>query len=195
MAIIPPSKPKASRSRVIAAAQKQWAGDNPGKDLPSLFVLAVRAYYDASIAPAGNNIGDYDDAFFVVTPQGMTAWNGNTDPSRYGWNPGAEKYMARLKPGCYKMRRWKHKGQYWAFGQAGVPVTVERIKQDGAIAMTEAGSFGINLHRGGERGTSSEGCLTVPPEQWTRFQSTLQFAADSLEGGVFDVILYEGPIV
>lgn len=194
MARTPPSKPKAPRKTVVAAATRQWQIDHPGKPLPEFFVLAVRAYYDATFAPAGNNISEYDDAFFIVSPDKMTAWNGNTDPSRYGWNAGAGKFMARLRVGCWKMVRWKHKGKYWAFGQGSHPVTVDRIRQDGTIAMSETGQFGINLHEGGNFGTSSEGCPTVPKPQWPSFQNTLQTNLDASRQGYFDFILIDGPI-
>lgn len=190
---IPNMKPGASRETVIAAAKKRWAIDHPGDPFPAQFVLAVRGYYDKTISPPGNNINAYDDAFFIVTPDGMTSWNGNTDPTAYGWNKSANKYMARLRAGCWKMRSVIHRGKYQAFGQASDPVTVDRVRQDGSVAKQDTGEFGINLHLGGYNTPSSAGCNTLPPTQWGDFRNTLnKFLAKF--GPVFDFILIEGEI-
>lgn len=175
-------------------ARERWERDHPGIALPDFFVLAVRAYFSRTIAPDGNNVGCYDDAFFVVSPLGFSAWNGNTDPSRYGWNPNADKFMARLAPGCYRFIRRMHRGRYWAYGQGENPVTVERIREDRTVAVTETGCFGIDLHPGSENGTSSEGCNTVPPGQWGAFDSRLHGTMRKLGSGHFAFILIEGPI-
>lgn len=190
---IPNAKPKASLELVIRTATTQWQKDHPGIPLPEFFVLAVRAYYAQTIAPAGNNLSAYDDAFFIVSPLGFTAWNGNTDPSRYGWNPNAGKYMARLKPGCWKFGKVLHRQSYQAFGQV-LPVTVERIRKDGSIAITETGDFGIHDHIGGNNGTSSEGCVTHPAHQWTAYRNELNRIIAALGAKQYDFILVEGPI-
>lgn len=192
---LPPSRPKASLAVVAAAAEKQWALDNPGIPFPRWYVLAVRSYYDASIAPAGNNINAYDDAFFVVSPEAFNSYNGNTDPTRYGWNPNADKYMARVKIGCHKMVKRRHRNKYQAYGQGGNMITVERIKKDGSIAITETGNnFGIDIHPGGDNGTSSEGCLTLPKTQWPSFNKNVSYLLDFYKDTVFDLILVEGPL-
>lgn len=192
---IPPSKPHASLSVVMAAAEKA----NGGKPLPAVFVLAVRGYYrDTMGVPRSNDYGIFDDAFFIVSPFGFSAWNGNSDPSRIGWNGNAGKFMARLKPGVYTYQRLKHHASrpdgYMAFGQGERPVTVERLRQDGTIAQTETGYFGINLHRAGINGTSSEGCCTVPREQWEDFRDTLSDAMRKSAVSSFSLILVDGPI-
>jgi lysozyme len=192
--------PRASLATVSALAAAAYAAAYPGRPMPDTYVVAVRAYYrDTMGQPGKNDYGIYDDAIFIVTPEGMSAWNGNTDPSRIGWNPGAGKYMARLKPGVWQFRRLKHHpgrpDGYMAFGQGDKPVTVERIREDGTVARTETGCFGINLHRGGVNGTSSEGCQTVPRDQWPLFDRTLAEALEESEGIWFPYILLEGPIV
>lgn len=159
-----------------------------------MYVVAFRAYYEDSMGkPDENDVGIYDDAVFIVTPTHFSSWNANTDPSRYGWNSGAGKYMARLKPGVWSFRRLKHKIHsptgYMAFGQGSAPVTVERIRKDGSIAITESGCFGINLHRGGNSGTSSEGCQTIPVAQWPAFDKRLaEIAGDDR----FPYVLIDG---
>jgi len=191
---IPKSKPKASRNLVIAKATEAWAKEHGTAPLPDRFVFAVRGYYSQTIGEPGNDISCYDDAFFIVTADGMTAWNGNTDPSRYGWNPHAGKYMARLKPGCWWFRPLIHRGKYQAFGQGENPVTVERIRQDGSVAKTETGEYGINLHLGGVNGTSSEGCCTIPPSQWSDFRKELNNVLALAGLKRFAFILVDGPI-
>jgi lysozyme len=195
--MIPRSKPKASRTQIAAAAHAAWIADGKDEfDFPDSFVFAVRGYYiDSMGKPGSNDVGIYDDAIFIVTPDFFESWNGNTDPSRYGWNAGAGKFMARLKPGVWSIRRLKHKinspSGYMAFGQGSDPVTVERIRQDGSVAITDMGCYGINLHRGGNSGTSSEGCQTIPPEQWPEFDKTL---SKIIGEGRFAYILADGPI-
>lgn len=191
----PSSRPQASLAVVMAAAEKAFA-----RPLPDIFVLAVRSYYRDTMGEAGtNDYGMYDDALFVVSPLGFSGWNGNTDPSRLGWNPNAGKCMARLKIGNYKFRRLKHRARrpdgYMAFGQGPNRVVVERLRKDGTIALTESGEFGINLHRGGNSGTSSEGCLTVPTGQWPQFDKMLSGVLETTGMKDFDLILIEGPLV
>jgi lysozyme len=195
--MIPPAKPKATRGKVEPAALKAWKqAGRKAEDFPETYVAAFRAYYRDSMGKVGvNDVGMYDDALFIVTPTHFSAWNANTDPSRYGWNANAGKYMARLKPGVWSFRRLKHKmsspNGYMAFGQGSRPVTVERIKADHTVATSETGLFGINLHRGGNSGTSSEGCLTIPPGQWPAFDKRL---AALIGPDWFPLILIDGPI-
>jgi len=200
MPITPPAKPKAPEAVVRAAAAKAWQAKHGTKQLPSLYVLAVRGYRRDSMGePGQNDVGIYDDAIFILSTHGMTAWNANTDPSRYGWNPGAGKYMARLAPGVWKFRRLKHHFSrpdgYMAFGQGEEPVTVQRIASNGKVMQTDTGTFGINLHRGGMAGTSSEGCLTIPREDWADFDATLFHRLTEAANLSFPLILIDGPIV
>lgn len=191
---IPQSRPKASLSVVMAAAKAEWEKTNT-TPLPSLFVLGVRGYYDSTIGEAGNDINAYDDAFFIISPLSMTSWNGNTDPTRYGVNPRADgKCMARLKTGCWTMRPRMHRGKYQAYGQEESPVTVERIRANGSISRTETGCFGIDLHLGGINGTSSEGCQTVPPDQWEKFRKELNATLHLNKVKKFSYILINGPL-
>jgi hypothetical protein len=192
---IPNSKPKGSLAKVCAAAERQWRAAGNASALPDFFVLAVRGYYRDSMGRVGSNdLNQYDDAFFIVSPLGFSAWNGNTDPTRYGWNPNADGYMARLAPGCYHFQSLIHRAKYAAFGQGPAAVKIERIKSDGTIAKTSTGCFGINLHRGGINGTSSEGCLTVPVEQWEKFHAILYDLMKRLPGEGVALVLTEGPI-
>lgn len=196
---IPPAKPAASEATVRAAAATAWKARHGDAPMPSLYLLACRGYFrDTMGAPGRNDIGIYDDAIFILTTHGMSGWNANTDPSRSGYNSKAGKFMARLATGVWKFRRLKHKASspdgYMAYGQGEYPVTVQRIREDGTIATTENGCFGINLHRGGLSGTSSEGCLTIPREHWAAFDSALFHSLTAASNMSFPVILIDGPI-
>jgi len=122
-------------------------------------LVGIRGYYRDSMGARGvNDVGMFDDALVVVSPNVHAAFNGNVDPTRLGWNPKVRKPMAQLKPGVYRYKLGKHglrtKNPYKALVQAG-PVTVLRGEKE------ETGWFGINIHAAG-RTTSSEGCQTVP---------------------------------
>ena len=130
-------------------------------------VVGIRGYYRDTMGAKGkNDVGIYDDALIVVSPNVHAAFNANVDPSRLGFNAKAGKPMAQLKPGVWRYKIGQHginRGNpYKALVQAA-PVTV--LRGDGE----ETGYFGINIHRGGNNSTSSEGCQTVPPQQWPAF--------------------------
>ena len=117
-----------------------------------------------------NDLNMYDDMVAWVSPNGIQAFNYNTDPTRVGWNKNAGKYMAMLVPGIYDFVMRKHRGRYDAFGQGGNQVAVYRCDSGGRVVEVEEGLFGINIHQGGENTTSSEGCQTLPPSQWKSFK-------------------------
>lgn len=126
-------------------------------------LLAIRGYYSKTFAPEGNNIGVYDDAIFLVSENGYYPFNANTDPSTL------KPRVARLKAGTWWYRlgihnisKAKHR-QYPALVQAA-PVTVSRYKTG-----DDTGWFGINIHKGSRNSTSSDGCQTIPPDQWNSF--------------------------
>lgn len=177
--MIPRERPKLTRLELHAALVGRF-GDAEVKRLgwgDTLIIVGVRGYYRDTMGAVGeNDRGLYDDAMFVVGPTEFEAFNANTDPSkvRKGSGVGAGKGMAVLKPGIWRAYQFgKHKQQYEALIQTGGKVTVVR---DHAIEpYDDTGRFGINIHRGGNTTTSSEGCQTLPPEQWTRFiQRTTQ---------------------
>jgi hypothetical protein len=155
-----------------------------------IILVAIRAYYRDTMGATGkNDFGMYDDALFWLAPSALAAYNGNTDPSRIGWNPNAQKFMARLCSGLWRYIKWKHRNRYWAFGQGGNKVTVDRLREDGSVAKTETGVFGINVHRGGEHGTSSEGCVTTVANQWQMFKDQGYYLLDRFEQKDFPFIL------
>jgi lysozyme len=75
--------------------------------------------------------------------------------------------------------------QYPAICQRAGVVTVTR---DGG--KVDTGMFGINIHKGGYKGTSSEGCQTIHPDQWQRFYSTMERLAKSIHGDKYKSQVY-----
>ncbi len=173
---IPPNKPRMSASELIPKLTAL------GLDVRAhpLIIVGVRGYYrDTMGAPGANDIGIYDDAIFIVSPHHFSAYNANTDPSGrkpgHGFSP-ATRGRARLMPGVWMAYRFaQHDGPntapYDAICQRAGPVTVMR---DGTPDYEHTGHFGINIHKGGYRTTSSEGCQTVYPNQWPAFISAAQ---------------------
>jgi len=160
------TRPKLAEADVLAKVRALGIGPRD-----KLFLVGIRGYYrDTMGKPGVNDRGIYDDAIFIVAPGiHFSAWNGNTDPSRYrnGAGTGAGKGMASLNTGLWRAYRFGlHKGQYRALVQTGGKVTVTR---DGTPPYEDTGYFGINIHKGGYTTTSSEGCQTVHPDQWSAF--------------------------
>lgn len=167
MSIIPINKPRAKQD-VIESLIASAGVDR--KKYP-VVVVGVRGYYlDSMGKPGVNDRGIYDDAIFLCTPTMFGAFNGNTDPSKYrkGKGTGSGRGMASLKPGLWTVYTYStHNGSkpHMALCQREGKVTVVR---DGNPNYDDYGNFGINIHRGG-KGTSSEGCQTIPPSQWKSF--------------------------
>lgn len=162
------AKPKMTREVVekILKANKLDFSKHP------VILVGIRGYYLDSMGVKGeNDRGIYDDAFFWVTKNSFVSFNGNTDPSRVkkGKGTGSKKGMANLVEGVWTYQQGKHNGSspHMAFRQAAA-VKVLRDGIDGNYE--ETGWFGINIHRGGQNGTSSLGCQTVPVAQWKAFK-------------------------
>lgn len=165
-------------------------------------------YRDTMGKPGQNDRGIYDDAAFIIGPNGFQGFNANTDPSveRTGvatLQPGRYKY----KPGIHGLSRPKAQ-QYAAFVQAS-PVIVYRDDTAHVAAGTDSDNFGfclgggrwtdakwwpadrfaINLHRGASNSTSSLGCQTIPPDQWDAFHSALMLELRRNSVTEFDLVV------
>lgn len=143
-------------------------------ELDKCYLIGIRGYYlDSMGKPGVNDRGIYDDALIWISPNMMSSFVGNCDASRYrkGWGRGAEKGMASLAPGLWNYKMGIHYGSvpHEAFRQAD-EVIVNRDGTNGSYA--DKGMFGVNIHRGGNNGTSSLGCHTIPPSQWQAFKGT-----------------------
>jgi len=180
MSILPKSRPQATRAQIERLIPKSV------KDAYTVILVAVRGYYRDTMGKTGvNDRGIYDDAIFIVSPDCFIAYNANTDPS--AWKPN----VSSLKLGTHLYRKGKHKiaspNGYAAFRPAtkdeGLPVT-----RDG---VGDSIGYAINIHRGGNTGTSSLGCQTLPPSQWDSFKSTAYLQMDKYGQKVIPYVLTE----
>lgn len=159
-------------------------------------ILGIRGYFDN---PGENERGVYDDGASIIgaAPDEFRAFNWNTDPSKqspgmavlqpgeYDWTKGIHgmHHLDLSNPRDKAALEWlnDHVGQdhpdpyyrltYWAFRQAG-PFTVLRDGQTVPETITDPSHWPwIDGHHGGLNGTSSEGCQTVPIEQWREFRA------------------------
>ena len=165
--------PLASKELVQRLALEAWQNDGNQGPLPKVFNLAVRGYRFKTMGnPERNDVGIFDDAFFLVTPDGFYPENANTDPSAF------KKGVSVLNLGVHLYKKGKHKiaspNGYAAFRPAtkdeGLPVT-----RDG---QGQSIGYAINIHRGGNYTTSSLGCQTIPPAQWEAFRSLVYSLMD-----------------
>lgn len=125
--------------------------------LTPVFILALR----------GKEIGIYDDAMFVINLHTgvFEPYNANTDPSKQ--TPG----IATLVPGLHPYKKGPHH-----IGKPNAYPAFRPATPDEGLPVYRAGKSGIyrgiaiNIHRGGINTTSSAGCQTIPPGQWSEFQ-------------------------
>lgn len=181
--ILPNSKPKMSKEDVLSLIT--------GFDLDAYPVrlVGVRGYYKETMGnPVKNDRGIYDDAIFLLTPDGFISYNANTDPSIF--KPG----VASLKAGGpYLYKRGLHgvsgDHPYMALRQYG-RVTVTR---DGGTEYTDtaASPFFIDIHKGGFNVTSSLGCQTIYPTQWEGFLATVIDQMERHEQEIIPYVLVE----
>ena len=153
-----------------------------GVDQSKVSIVAIRGYYLDSMGVAGRNDRRiYDDAMFIVHPNGIERFQANTDPNGYrkGRGTGSSKGMAMLKPGIHRFGKGLHKGAQ-AFRQC------ERftVIRDGDPPYPDTGWHAINLHSGGYTSTSSLGCQTVPKATWQRFKRTVYDLLDECQNPV-----------
>ena len=171
--MVPPSRPRITRAEVEALL----APFGIDRVLHPLLVLGIRGYY-ASAEGGENQIGIYDDAIVLVSPDSILRCNGNTDPSRRRLGHGTDeaKGMASLRAPqvCYAHVL----GMHHPDKPTGYPALVQRaghvtVIRDGTPPYEDTGDFGINIHHGGSSTTSSEGCQTIHPDQWSQFWESL----------------------
>jgi lysozyme len=185
-AIVPPSRPKATREEIARIANRAlWPAA-----VPRVYVVGIRGYYKRTMGdPTKNDRGLYDDALVIVTPDTFAAFNANTDPSRQ--TPG----IATLCPGVHPYRPGNHGlskpgGGYPAFRPA-TPNEELPVMRDGQPRKTTG--IALNIHKGGHTTTSSAGCQTIHPDQWDEFHGTLTRALAKAVQFQFPYILTEQP--
>lgn len=206
---VPTSKPQASLDTVRFVALSRWRKDGHQEPLPQVYVLAVRGYWKSSMGdPGRNDVGVWDDAFFLVTPNTMLAERANTDPSRVGWNAGVGKPYFMLDPGIWYFYPGAHKGVRPAFRQADDADVAKRlgIPHEGKFTGTRMWGFGdkrnyketghqqVDIHPGGIENTSSWACLTLPKARAKVWLQTATAELKAYSQKLLPVILIEGPI-
>ena len=165
--MLPPSRPQQAKSKTQALLTK-------ARVVVAVALVGIRGYYrDSMGVPGENDRNIYDDAVFLLSSNAYATFNANTDPSI------RRKGIAVLKPGVHRYRKGKHGlskpgGGYPALRPAThgeqLPVTRDETGDSMGIA--------INIHRGGFRTTSSEGCQTIYPSQWESFISLVYSEMD-----------------
>jgi len=196
MSIIPASKPQEKRRDTIARI--------PSDVLAKYHVIlvGVRGYYRDSMGVVGKNDRSiYDDAIFVLVNPVLPvvaagdiidsgeflSFNANTDPS---YSDKAKPDVAVLALGTHLYKQGRHRisrpPSYPAFRPAtkdeGLPVT-----RSGKASV----GIAINIHKGGNTGTSSLGCQTIPPAQWESFRSTVYMLMDRYGQKIIPYVLTE----
>lgn len=190
MSILPPSRPRASRDLVYSLALAKWKSEGNSGDLPENFIAVVPGYYWRTMGdPNKNDRGIYDDAFFIFGKETFAAFNGNADPSVY------RKGISTLLPGVHWYRKGNHGisrpgGGYPAFRPATAGVRLP-VRRDGEEGRSKRDGVANNIHRGGWRGTSSEGCLTIPPNQWDAFYALQVSEMSKAKQPRFPVIIFD----
>ena len=163
--------------------------------MPKMYVVGVPGYYWRSMGnPQSNDRGIYDDALFVVSPSSFISFNGNTDPSNH------QKAVATLLPGVHLYKPGNHGisrpgGGYPAFRPATRGEALP-VKRDGESRIPSSRpGIAINIHRGSRNSTSSLGCQTVPPDQWSEFYAVVRGEMKRHGQKTFEYILLdEGPL-
>ena len=143
-----------------------------------LVVVAVRGYRPEMGTPNQNDRRIYDDAHFIVTPDQIIKFSGNTDPNgfRKGSGTGSGKGMAVLNTGVWFYGKGPHNGRP-SFRQCA-PVQVTR---DGNPPYQDFGWFAINWHSGGDTTTSSLGCQTNKPYDYSVLKDFIYKKLDELD--------------
>lgn len=148
-----------------------------------LFLYGVRGFFPKIGPTAGNDRGIYDDAIFLMDSFGWESWNANTDPSKH--RPG----IAVLRPGVWFFKKGKHGYSRGNPYPALVQATDFAIVRDGG--KLETGQFMINIHKGGNYETGSEGCQTIVKDQWPSFIDSVYRKMEKYDQPMIPYILAE----
>lgn len=137
------------------------------------FILGVRGYYIIEGKSGENRRGLYDDAIFLFGDK-FSSFNANTDPS------DSKLGRAVLQTGTYQYQIGLHNRNAQPPRQhiALVQSAKVKIRRDGE-PFAQDGFYGINIHRGGRLQTGSEGCQTIPSDQWDEFIKQVRLTMDN----------------
>lgn len=177
---VPNSRPKMKEADVLQLLAPYALNAYPVR------LLGVRGYYKQTMGnPLRNDTGMYDDAIFVVSPDGFASFNANTDPSVI------RKGVAVLKPGgpyLYKVGLHNMKNPYTALRQYGRVTVLRDGKEE---TDTAAEPFYIDIHKGGINTTSSLGCQTIALSQWMAFLNLVKDWTRRHEQKIIPYVLVE----
>jgi len=130
-------------------------------------IIGIRGYYLDSFGKRGENDRNvYDDVILIISARKFETFRANADPSVY------RKGIATMKTGVHRYYKGKHKNRYWALRLVGEQVPVTRDGQGSSIGVA------LNIHKGGNRTTGSEGCQTLMPADWDDF---IEIVYDEME--------------
>lgn len=169
MAAIPNSRPKMTKEDAL----KELANFT-NLDAYAVKVLGIRGYYKSTMGnPLKNDRGIYDDAMFIIAPDMFASFNANTDPSinRSGIATLVAPQVVLYQVGIHGI---SGKNPRQAFRQASFGIKVSRDDKQGVFIDTPSAPFWIDIHDGGQYTTSSEGCQTIPNQQWASFNESLK---------------------
>jgi lysozyme len=177
--VLPSSRPKEVRKSIEKLL-------NGLAVLDEAVIVGIRGYYLNSMGVKGkNDRGIYDDAIFVISPSVFASFNANTDPSIY------RKGVAVLKPGVYRYKKGKHgisRGQGYPALRPATEGEKLPVSRDG---LGDSFGVAINIHKGNIKTTSSLGCQTIYPIQWTGFINLVYEQMDRYKQKTIPYILAE----
>jgi hypothetical protein len=210
MSIIPAHRPTLDAGLALMTCELAFLSDKNADG-----ARIIRDTFVWILAVRFPKIGEYDDTIAAVTRDGelLAVCNGNTQPSRCGHSSTAPgKDMARLVPGVIPMIRGHHGDLphcfrdpspqqalvaglqlYFKDARARGEQIVERMA-DAEHGKRDVGNFACNLHPGGNHGTSSAGCLTIPQPQYDELRDAVYHYMDREHQVWLPVVLVEGPI-
>ena len=162
-------KPKITRTELIAKLPIKIDFTKS-----KLFIIGIRGYYKNTMGVKGkNDINICDDAICILSEDFFETFNGNTDPSK------TQKSIATLQPGYYASYRFDtHFGKVLKYPAICQRLGDVNIKREGQGDKIISGKFGINIHKGGYKTTSSLGCQTIHPDQWEDFYNKAKKQAE-----------------
>ena len=181
--IMPLAKPRQTKDETLEIGRGMVVGFDT-----KAWLLGIRGYYrDTMGVPGKNDRGIYDDAIILVSPTCHQTFNANTDPNVYRTGVAVLKTGLWLyKVGIHGLNKPADK-RYPALVQAQ-EVTVIRDQQG-----PDTGYFGINIHRGSYTSTSSIGCQTIHPDQWSSFFESVKQEMKHHNQVVIPYLLVDGP--
>lgn len=183
LTILPPSRPK--RDRVLIDAVLSHF--RLSVDRSKACLIFIRGHYLNSMGQRGeNDLNIYDDACFLVSPNGIESFNANTDPS---FVKKRNRPLAKLRGGVFRFYKGKHRNKYWALRAYPEGVELDCFR-NGVLSTARF----INIHKGASSPTArdvtwSEGCLTIPSIQYKEFIARVYAEMDRFNQDTIPVIL------